>query len=305
MISFAGVWKLFRFFYALYPQLHKKLAIAILYLPTFVFWSSGILKDPICTGMLGWLTFSLYELVFLRKNIIKNILIAVVSGYILGVIKAYIILAYLPVFTLFIVLVQFKKMKSLFSKIAFISGIVGVVAIGIVFLYGMLNQQLSNFSVETLSESVKIQQSNYEKMADLAESSFTLGVDFDGSMSSLGKIAPAAVMATFFRPYLWESKKLSTLLSSLESLAMMLLTLYVFFKNGPFFFLKTLFKDPMVFFCFFYSVIFAIFVGATTLNFGTLVRYKIPCLPFYIIALILINERGKLSKSNTNSLKTT
>src|ERR1035438_4668176 len=61
-IAFSGVWKLFLFFYEQYPHLHKKLAIAILFFPTFVFWSSGVLKDPLCIGSLGWVTYSLYEL---------------------------------------------------------------------------------------------------------------------------------------------------------------------------------------------------------------------------------------------------
>ena len=46
-------------------------------------------------------------------------------------------------------------------------------------------------------------------------------------------------------------------------------------------------------YCFVFSVVFALFVGASTLNFGTLVRYKIPCLPFYLIALFLIEEKVK------------
>ncbi|HRF27317.1 MAG TPA: hypothetical protein PKW54_08250, partial [Ferruginibacter sp.] len=58
MISFTGVWRLFRFFYEQYPDMHKQFAIGILYLPTFVFWSSGILKDPLCTGAMGWITYA-------------------------------------------------------------------------------------------------------------------------------------------------------------------------------------------------------------------------------------------------------
>lgn len=42
MISFSGVWRLYKFFYEQYPQLYKQLAIAIIFLPNFVFWSSGI-----------------------------------------------------------------------------------------------------------------------------------------------------------------------------------------------------------------------------------------------------------------------
>ena len=134
-------------------------------------------------------------------------------------------------------------------------------------------------------------------MADGAESSFSLGIEYDGSFSSFLKMTPAAIVATFFRPFLWESKKISTMLSSVESLALMLLTLYVFLRAGPLKFLKTIFTNPMVFFCFFYSIVFAIFVGATTLNFGTLVRYKIPCMPFYIIAIFLILESIPKKKS--------
>jgi hypothetical protein len=110
-------------------------------------------------------------------------------------------------------------------------------------------------------------------------------------------MAPAAIVATLFRPYLWESKKLSTLLSSLESLTLMIFAAYVFFRAGPVTFFTSIVRDPMVMFCFFFSVLFALFVGATTLNFGTLVRYKIPCMPFFVIAMVLILEISKKRKA--------
>jgi hypothetical protein len=113
------------------------------------------------------------------------------------------------------------------------------------------------------------------------------------------RMAPAAITATLFRPFLWESKKLSTLLSSLESLAMMLFTFYVLFKAGLFTFFRSLVRDPMVQYCFLFAIVFALFVGATTLNFGTLVRYKIPCMPFYIIAFMLVLEQRKKAPVST------
>jgi hypothetical protein len=130
-------------------------------------------------------------------------------------------------------------------------------------------------------------------MASIAESSFSLGVEYDGSLGSLAKIAPAAINATLFRPYIWESKKISTLLSSLESLSLMIFFLFVLKTAGPVRFVKTIFKDPMILFCLLFSVLFAFFIGATTLNFGTLVRYKIPCMPFFVIALVLIHEYNR------------
>jgi hypothetical protein len=293
LISFTGVWRLFKFFYELYPHLHKKLAIAIIYLPTFVFWSSGILKDPICTAMIGFLTYAMYSMVIKKEAIIKNSFAIVLSAYVLGLVKSYILVSYLPFLVLFILLLKLKMLQHVSSKIFLLLSLLFLGLLGSLVVADRLQEEMGSLAFDKISESVQQTQSNFINMADLAESSFSLGVEFDGSPGSLVKMAPAAINATLFRPYIWESKKVSTLLSSLESLALMLLTLYVLFKVGITTFIGSIFKSPAILYCFFFSILFAVFVGATTLNFGTLVRYKIPCMPFYIIAMLLILERKK------------
>jgi hypothetical protein len=199
--------------------------------------------------------------------------------------------------------VKLKLLKNALLKWSIGILTLSAIVVGIFVLADTLKEQLGFFALDKIVESVKTQQTNFINMAEGAESSFSLGVEYDGSPGSLLKMTPAAIVATFFRPFLWESKKISTLMSSAESLALILLTVYVLLKAGPYRFIKMLFTDPMTSFCFFYSVVFAIFVGATTLNFGTLVRYKIPCLPFYIIALLLILEAiPKKKKEIENSL---
>jgi len=297
MISYSGVWRLYKFFYEQYPHLHKQFAIAIIYLPTFVFWSSGILKDPLCTGMLGWFTYAMYKVFIKKEAIIKNSLVIILSAYVLAVVKAYILVSYLPFFMFFIVLSYLKNIKRSVIRVVLLL-LIAVIAVGGFFaVENRLQEELGGLAISKITESVQNTQQNFMRISDLAESSFSLGVEFDGSPGSLIKIAPAGIVATLYRPYLWESKKISTLLSSLESLALMLFTLYVFFKAGPITFFGSIIKDPMIMFCFLFSIIFALFVGVTTLNFGTLVRYKIPCMPFYIIALVLILQRHKEKKS--------
>lgn len=296
MISFSGVWRLYKFFYEQYPHLHKQFAIAILYLPNFVFWSSGILKDPLCTGMLGWFTYSMYCVFIKRESVVKNTLVAVIAAIVLGVVKAYILVSYLPFFMLFIVITYLKKIKQAFVKLVLLFLIL-VIAVGGGLIVGVrLQDEMEELALTKLTESVQNTQQSFMRIADLAESSFSLGVEFDGTPGGLLKIAPAGIVATLYRPYLWESKKISSLMSSLESLALMLFTIYVFLRAGPFTFLGSILKNPMVMYCLLFAIVFALFVGVTTLNFGTLVRYKIPCMPFYIIGLVLILERHKLKK---------
>lgn len=303
MIAYTGIWKLFRFFYDIYPHLHRKIALAILFLPTLVFWSSGTLKDPICMGMLGWMTFSIYHGLYKKKQTVSNSIFALIAMWVLSVVKPYIIFAYLPFFILYLFLINIHLLKSTFIK-AIAVLIISIVSVGgFILVSDRLQEEMGSFALEKLSESVQNQQNNFINMADRAESSFSLGIEYDGSIGSLIKLAPAAINATLFRPYLWESKKLSTLLSSLESLSLMLLTLFVLYKVGIWTFFSTLLKDPMVLFCFFFSILFALFIGATTLNFGTLVRYKIPCMPFFIMALILIYEKRKVVKKTAPLIK--
>lgn len=288
MISFTGVWRLFRFFYEQYPQLHRQFAIAILFLPSFVFWSSGILKDPLCTGALGWVTYSLYAIFYTKKNPLYYIPILLLFSYLLVVLKVYIILSYLPFFGLYLVLRNATIVKNKFAKFMLVSTVLVGCVFGFVRITNTMQKALGNFAAEGVAQSIKTYQVNYENQAGSASSNFSLGVEFDGSVQSLLRMAPAAIVATLFRPYIWESKKASTFMSSLESLAMMFFTLFVLFKCGPKKFLLTIINKPIVLYCMLYSLIFALFVGATTLNFGSLVRYKIPALPFYVIGLFLI-----------------
>lgn len=290
MISYSGVWRLYKFFYEMHPKLHRMFAVAILYLPTFVFWSGGILKDSLAIGMLGWLTYSLYLLLYRRKNLVKNLAISFVAGYLLAVLKSYILFAYLPFFLLFLTLANFKLIKKPRLRVAAIIAIVIVGVAAFFIVTDKLQSELGDLALDRLSETVKSQQNKFVELSGEAESSFSLGVTFDGTNLSLLQMAPAAIIATFYRPFLWESKKVSSLLSSLESLILMLFTLYVLLKGKIIHFIVPILKDPMIMFCFFFSIVFGVFIGATALNFGTLVRYKIPCMPFYVIALILIND---------------
>ena len=288
MISYTGVWRLYLFFYEQFPKLHKQLAIAILFLPTFVFWSSGILKDPICTGALGWLTYSLYNIFILKKKILKYSIAAIIASYALVILKVYIIVSYVPFFALFVILQNVNLVKSRFMRALIILGFFVASIFSFLRVASTMQQALGGFASQGLTKSIKNYQENYEFQASATESNFSLGVEFDGSLNSLVRMAPAAIVATLFRPYLWESKKLSTLFSSFESLAFMLLTIFVLIKVGVKNTFYTILSKPIILYSLMFSIVFALFVGATTLNFGTLVRYKIPAIPFYLISLFLI-----------------
>ncbi len=304
LVSFSGVWRMFRFFYEQYPHLHKQIAISFLFLPTFVFWCSGMLKDPLCIGAMGWITYAVYEGFYKKKRILQNGISILIAAYVLVVLKIYILVSYLPFLVLYLILKNVNLIKSTFSKVV----LVGVMFVGIILgfskIMGALTGAMGEFGGNSMTQTIQDYQKNYAAQESWATSNFKLPVEFDGSMGSLVKMAPFAVMATLYRPYIWESRSPTTILTSFESMAILYFTLRVIFLVGFANFFKAI-RNPVIMYCFSFSILFALFVGATTPNFGTLCRYKIPCTPFYVIALFLILDMygfvGLKKKTDANS----
>lgn len=302
-IAFSGLWKLFLFFYEEYPKMYKRFALAILYFPTVVFWSSGVLKDTLCIAAIGWITYALYEMLWRKKAILKNLLVLFIFGYLLAIVKVYILLAYVPFFVLFIILKNMGGVKNKFLKYLLAPTLIVLSIFAFTKLLDTFNEELGAYAISDVTQSISYLNKGLEQKTgrEDAASNFKLGAEFDGSFSGLIKLAPYAVGATFFRPFIWETSKVSQLLAAMESLLLMFFTLYILLKAGIITCIKFILTDPLIMYCFLFSLVFALFVGASTLNFGTLVRYKIPCLPFYAISLFLIYEKVK-EKSFRKSL---
>jgi hypothetical protein len=86
------------------------------------------------------------------------------------------------------------------------------------------------------------------------------------------------------------------LLSALESTFILLFTLSILWRTGLKKFVSNIFKSREVVFCLTFALIFGFAVGFTTYNFGSLVRYKAPCIPFFMVSLVILNSLAQKSK---------
>jgi hypothetical protein len=291
MIAFTGIWKLFLFFYEQHPKHHKKFAIAIIYMPTFIFWSSGILKDTLCVAALGWITYTLYEILFRKRSIFINGIFLAIAIYLLAIVKVYILISYVPVFVLFIILKGMAGVNNAFLKYTIAPVLLIVALFSFNKVLNSFDDELGAYAVKGITKSVKNLSNALEKTG--AESTFSLGAEYDGTPAGLIKLAPFAVVATLFRPFLWEAHNASSLVAALESLMMICFTLMVIARAGLIRFCRLIMREPLIMYSFVFAMAFALFVGASTTNFGTLVRYKIPAMPFYLISIFLISEKAK------------
>jgi hypothetical protein len=293
IFCFYGCWKIFILFSEIYPHLEKEFALACLFLPSVCFWGTGILKDPICLGALGALTYHIYKLFFERTKIIRRTILIVLCFFLLKTLKVYIILSFMPAYTFWIFFrykttIQSNIIKSFMSPVLFvISGAIGI----LVFI--KIAQFSERYAFENLVRTAKDTQNWIYTTSQYGGSGYTLG-NIDYTPVGLLKVFPKAVNVALFRPYLWEARKPILVPAALEGLISLFFTIRLLYKAGFIRFTKLIITNPEVQFCLIFSLMFAFSVGFTSYNFGSLVRYKIPLMPFYYIALFILADREKV-----------
>ncbi|RYZ28937.1 MAG: hypothetical protein EOO10_07925 [Chitinophagaceae bacterium] len=295
-ISYSGTWAMFRTFSKLYPHLTLQVAIATLFIPTTVLWGSAIYKDTICMFGLGWLTHGVFRFLIQRDFSLQNIFLAAISVLLIALVKVYILIAFLPALGMWILFnyTQSIRTKSIRAAVKF--GVLLIIGGGSVFAMSAFSKTLGSYSIENLAAKAEETRMWIHYSSETQDgSSYSLG-DLDPSLQGMLLKFPQAVNVSLFRPFIWEVKKPIMLLAALESLAFLILTLKVLYTVGLRKVWKVISADPTIQFCLIFSIIFSFAVGVTTYNFGSLSRYKIPALPFYALAVILIYYQSKPSK---------
>ncbi len=296
--SFAGLWRLFLVFKEINQGKQLKiLAWAVLYMPSIWFWGSGLIKDSVCIGGLGFIIHFLY-VIFVKKQIsIKNLLGLALLVYVVATIKSYIIIVLAVSLSTFV----FYKFVSPFKNLVIRTFVI------LVFFFSMILIALvTNFDsqLQLLAEESKVQvdayQRNYEAVqADDEESKGIVeAAKIDASIGGLLLYSPTAVFKCLFRPFIWESRKIFILFSALEASLLLFCTLFLLYKFKILGFFREVFANPYLLFSFMITILFALIIGFTTYNFGTMARYKIILLPFFSFLLVSLYTKLLDKKSN-------
>lgn len=289
VISFTGIWAMFRTFSLQYPYLTRPIAICFLFIPSVVLWGSGIFKDTICLGSMGWMTYGIFRILIQRDFSIKNIALIVISFYLIAVIKMYIIMAFAPALVLWIMFYYLQKIKSSFLRFSIRLMLVPAAIAGFWVASKYFAEDLGRYSLDKIATTAYVTSDWIGTMTAAGDQSigYDLGT-LEPTIPGMLKKFPLAVNVTLFRPYIWETRKVIQVLSSLEAVVFLLLTIQLLVTLGPFKVWKGIVKDANVQFCLIFAIIFAFAVGISSFNFGSLSRYRIPCLPFYALTLILL-----------------
>ena len=287
LISLYSSWKFFDLICQLYPQpeLRKKFAYCIFYIPSVVFWGSGIFKDTLTMSGLYLFTVYIYLIVINRQIKPGNFIGLSVGLYLMVSIRLFYLIILIPCLMLwFFAEYRDKLITSRFIKT--ISFPVLIVISFAVITYGLRGVLAGDSELST--KALEGKAAGFQSWhSTVGGSSYDLGIT-DFSTTSLLKAIPLGINVAFFRPYLWETHSFFQLIAALQSLYFLYYSIrtLVRCKLTIFVLLAT---DPLMLFSLSFSLLYGFVAGFTSYNFGALDRYKIPALPFFMITLVLVN----------------
>jgi hypothetical protein len=288
VLSFVGSWCLFVTFFNISPHLKSSIAFATLFIPSVFFWGSGLLKDTVSLAFVGIATYLFYKLAIQRNVNVLRVVLFLFSCYMIYLIKIYILLCFFPAAVVWASSGYLAEYRSLVFKILLIPFVVLVGAVAAYYSIVKIGNENPRYSLSEIGNTAKVTAYDIAYYSGRnAGSTYSLG-ELDGTFGSMLKLAPQAINVSLFRPYLWEVRNPLMLLSAVESFFLLIFTVFIVYKSRYVFF-KAL-VDPEILFCIFFSISFAFAVGVSTFNFGSLSRYKIPLMPFYVLALIFLNN---------------
>ncbi len=298
--SFFGSWLTYSLLQEKYTNLREVLVICILFIPSTILWGSGILKDTLTLGALGYAFWAGFRFFYegIRKK--RYLVILIIASLVLYQVKLYVLVAFIPLLVILWYFNNISSIKNPVVKIIRIPILITLFGFIAFFLIEKIADSSSIYSLDNLAQRVYITSYDIGFYSGRdAGSSYDLGSQ-DGTWQGLIPLLPSAINVTLFRPYLWEVKNPLMLLSSLESATFLMFTILVAIRciNSRF---KGL-TDPLVISLLVFCFGFAFAVGVSTYNFGSLSRYKIPLMSFYLSAIFILNSYAKSKKFRKESI---
>ncbi len=293
-LCYLGVWRLFLIFVKEFPSLEKQFAWSVLYVPSVVFWGSGIMKDSVTFSATCFYVHGFYWFFTQKRWKFKYLMSLVVSIYLLLSIKPYILFALMPGSILWFVSLRVTKIRNGFIRVIVTPTILVLGTALALFALQQLGDSLGRYSVDKVIKTASGAQQDL-KQSYYGGNTFNIG-DYEPTIEGMLSVSHKAIFATLFRPTFLDVRNVVMGICAVENMFILFFTIYLIIRLRVVRFFTYITSHPLLMFSFIFSLFFAFSVGVSISNFGTLVRLKIPCIPFYLSSLVILNSMVTIKK---------
>lgn len=287
-VAFSGQLAMYRTFSAHFGrELRLQVMVATLLVPSAVFWTSGVVKEAVAMGGLGWMIYGLHRLLG-RRGKGWGLLWLAAGAVAVALVKSYILFPMVAAAALWW---YWRRAMATHGTVAIARKPFQIAMLGAVGVGGMigLGQLFPQYSLDSLAEETANLQYQGERIQ--GGSSYSMG---DGTTTSLGgqlAFAPLAISASLFRPFIFEAHNAVAAINAVETTLVLLLWVRILWVLGARGAWRVLRSSPPLIFCVVFVLLFGLGVGLATTNLGTLSRYRVPMMPMYLLVLLILSAR--------------
>ncbi len=153
ILSFIGQLAFYKTFRVYFPGKEILLAIIIFLTPSVLFWTSGVLKEPIAMCLLGIFVYTFFKLFIFREHKIKYTVLLIISAILFLIIKPYILVLLFVPLVLFAIVKRYQiKRVALF----YITSLVLIYSSGILILKFVFQKDVLNTIVVRQNDFVSL-----------------------------------------------------------------------------------------------------------------------------------------------------
>jgi hypothetical protein len=295
VFSYVSKVLLYRAFRDDFPaEKHTAILAGALLLPSAVFWSSAILKEPMVMVALGPLVLALRFLIERRRTVLA-VLMGAPAVLTIVMIKPYVLMALSVAGGAFLVSARLRVRGSAVLKpFAVVPALIlafGGLVIG--------SRYMAKFDARDTASAIATQRraaysAGGGSAIDLGDASASDDAANRSVVAELA-LAPLALGTALFRPLIFEARNAIQLVSALEMMMLLVMFAQGVRLRGWRGIFAMIWNSPVLLFCFAMTLALGLGTGLSSPNLGTLSRYRTPMMPFFFMLLLVLRYRQEVS----------
>jgi hypothetical protein len=247
------------------------LFIIAFFIPSFLYWTSGLHKDGLMFTAIALIIYELYFWLTGEKFSIQKAVIILFGIGIILLLRGFLIGILIPVLLAWIICAKVKKRPLL---------TLGVVHL-LFYIAGFFSAKYIHPKFD-FPQAVAQRQSEFAKLKGGSEVNVNaLQPNLKGFILNF----PQALDLSLIRPHITDAKHLLSLAAAIEiHLILLLIIIMLFFRN------RHVKLTPFILFCFSFVLFICLMTGYTVNFLGAIVRYRAIVLPFLIIPVVYMTN---------------
>lgn len=279
-ITFIGLIFIYKAIHRWFADRAFLLALSLFLMPSVLCWTSGVLKEAVLFLGMGLLLYGL-SLIYTFKRYGKALLFILPGTILMIIVKPYILAALLPGVLALTSFSLWKKGKMVFHFV------------GVYVLFGISFWIFAQFGPQyNILEQLSERQQSVQRLAFYVDSGSLIdAAPLNPNVWSLLRNLPEALINAAFRPSILDADNALKWLAAFENLMIIIMLVFCI---GLFQY-DSQKLDLWLFMLSFTFIVYAL-SGLTTPVLGTLVRYRVPALPFFMLLMFMMIDYERLKR---------